>query len=1365
MGKHSLKKITSFILILSLILAPFLGNIQSAYAGTEEEQQQINAWFDTNGKIDEPKNLLFYQDSVNAVFDLLANKSPEEAWTTNLSQAIRTLTNDLNLDPILDIISIVDITIETYDGVTREQKIKYDLSELKLQDYQKYIPSIVDRLSEYAGDENENAFTKYAGDHEATDEYCNAVVDLLRGIREGVTRVDEATWENEWAVPSAHDYESQVNAIVTAYTSGEGMAAAVNNLVTELKGDTSLLDLSKNNFTDLKSLNDVAWDNYNKQEHSCERKTTDFLYSMEPEKLQNGGFDEYVGTFQKRIKANLIDQESAFGNYFTSQNNDSIGWAIQDLISELYQTVKDVDEKKWEYTWVSPSAYDYETQVDAIVAAYNTSGEGMTEAVDQLVTELKKDSTLSELYQNSFTDLKNLKDDEAWDNYYKQEPSCERVLTDYLYSIDAKKLESNSYKYYVEFYQKRLKEHMEEQKNHGEEERSALYRYMNGDKNCIGWAIQDLIQALFDTVRDMDEATWESEFATPSAHNYESQVNAIVAAYKNSGEGMTEAVDQLVTELKKDSTLLELYKNGFTDLKNLKDDEAWDNYYKQEPSCERQLTDYLYSIDAKNLESNSYKFYVDLYQRKLKDHMEEQEKRGEDERSALYRYMMNDDKKDIGWAIHDLIQELFHTVRDIDEAPWESEFASPSAYDYQEIMQNIRRVYSTSETELTQAVDQLITALKADGVIQKIKANGITDFSKLQTQESWDEYWSQESPCEKRIADYLYNMKANKMQGESYTAYMNLLQKKLKDIIINDATVEEDRQSALYRYLNGKDDELPWAISDIVIELYYTVQEIDNPISTPSDPIPGPVSTPEPTATPTPSPTVQPTETVKKDEVVGEDNSKTTTTIKTTIDENGNTKVEENKVVTDKDGKVKETVVTSKVEDKETGTSIETVLKKDGDGSLTDATTTVQTAIESKVTEGKAEIDIITPEKALLDTTKDTELERPLDVTIKLPEKKIIEQLASSDVKEAEIKIPISSEITNKDKLSINNINLSKEILASAKENGINIKIAVTDEKGKEKYSMSFDSGKLENSKKKLTDINLNLDIKQASQSSEVKNILKIDTNNKENDAVVLDFSHSGVLPVTMTVNVYVGEQKNLAPGTKVFMYYMNPNTSKLDRLPNNEYTVSNDLFVKVNVNHCSEYVLLPNEVSKEVQADLLDQISIAEKKTLYLGGTKGNYVTLKPVMPSTIEKVSKFDTIKDEAVSEVKVSYATDNKKVVRVNKSTGKVVAAGTGKATVTTTFKLANGEQKVLKTVVTVKKPSIKITSNTTTYKVGKAYQLTAKTYGLKGNVSWSVSDKSVVVINKATGKIRVRKAGTAIVTATCGEVKKTFKIVVK
>lgn len=1356
MIKHRLRKMTSIILVVSLVLIQLLGSTPNAYAYTEDEQLKIDAWLNTDSKTEDPKNLLSYQDSVNAVFESFSkiNNNSEGASNENLAQCIKTLIDALKSDSILDIIDITGITDETYGDIADEQKIKYDLSLLNYDNYDKYIQSIVDIFKNNMSEDI--AFTRYANDTSATADYCNAVIDLLHGIREGCTRVDEATWENEWANPSAYNYGSQVDAIVAAYKNGSDMTAAIDGLVAALKTDTTLLALKDTDFTDVNNFTDEDWNTYYNKGLSCERQLTDYLYSINATKLQDGSFKEYAEAFQKRIKANLIEQESAFGNYVNNDKN-SIGWAIQDLLSELYRTVKDVDEENWECEWVSPNAYDYKLQVDAVLEAYKNNSSGMAKAVEDLVNALKKDTILLALKDTDFTDINTLTDEER-NNYFDRRLPCKRTLTDFLYSINAENIEKNSYQYYMDAYQKRLTENLESQNNLSEEQRSALYRYIDGDEDSIAWAINDLIQELYYTVKDVDEATWESKWISPSAHDYESQVDAVVTAYKNNGSGMEEAIGDLVDALKNDSTLLNLKTKDFTDLNQLSG-EDWDSHFNQDLSCERLVTDYLFSINAKNMENDSYQYYINAYQKRLKAHLDNDINQREEERSALYQYI-NGDKDSIAWAIHDLVCELYHTVRQVDEATWESEWTTPSAYDHQETMNTIRRVYNSNVTELTQAVDQLIAELKADQTIQDIKNNGYTDFSKLQSDASWQEYWDQNLPCERVIADYLYNMKPNKMQGNSYSAYISVLQNKLINIVIEEKNLESDQHSGLYLYLNGDEYALGWAISDIVRELYYSVLEIDNPEPTPSEPTTGSGSTSTPEST---VPTT-PTEEVKTDQVVGEDELTITTTTKTTIDENGNIKVEENKVVTDKEGTVKETIVTSKVEDKATGTTIETVLKKDSDGSVTDANTTLQTAIESKVTDGKANIDIITPEKALIDVAKDTVLEKPLEVTIKLPEKKIIEQIASSDVKEAEIKIPISSEVTNTDKLSITNINLSKDILASAKENRTDIKIAVTDEQGKERYSMSFDSEKLEKSKKKITDINLNLDIKAGSQSANINKVLKNDSNNKVNDAVVLDFSHSGVLPITMTVNVYVGEQKNLKPGTIVFMYYMNPTTNKLDYLPNNEYTVGDDLFVKVNVNHCSEYVLLPNEVSKEVQADLLDQISIVEKKTLYVGGTKGSYFTLKPVMPSTIEQVSKFETINDEAISEVKVSYATDNKKVIRVNKS-GKVVAIGTGKATISTTFQLANGEKKVVKTVVTVKKPSIKITSKTTSYKVGKEYKLTAKTYGLKGKVTWSVSNKSVANIDKATGKIKIKKAGTVIVTATCDKVKKTYKIVVK
>ena len=1218
MNHQMMKKIISCILVMSLVLTPFLTPVQKVHAYSSEERDRINHWFSTESKTETPRNLRYYQDNVNTVFEsfLKIFRDDEDASQESLAQSIKTFIDAIKSDDIMTIIEIEGIDENTYNEKEREQKIKYDLFSLSSDNYTNYIPSIVDVLSTYMCQE-EIAFTKYANNTSNIEEYCNAVSDLIHGIREGVTRVDVAGWESKWSIPSA---------------------------------------------------------------------------------------------------------------------------------------------------------YDYKEKVDAVITAYQANGDGMTKAMDELVAALKADAILSELKLEGFTDISTLTSDEDWSRYDDGTLSCERRLADYLYSINAKKINGTSYDAYVDVFQKRLKEEMDVQKGRTEEGQIALYRYMNGDAESYPWALQDLVSGLYHTVRDVDEASWESEWSTPSAYDYKEKVDAVITAYQANGDGMTKAIDELVVALKTDAILSELKLEGFTDISTLTSDEDWSRYDDGTLSCERRLADYLYSINAKKINGTSYDAYVDVFQKRLKEEMDVQKGRTEEGQIALYRYM-NGDAESYPWALQDLVSGLYHTVRDVDEASWESEWSTPSAYDYKEKVDAVITAYQANGDGMTKAIDELVVALKADTTLCELKSEGFTDINTLKSEKECEEYWNQERPCEKRVADYLYSMKPKTMQGESYSSYMKRFQERLQEMQEDQAKLGENEKNALCRYWNGKEDEIAYAIADMVFELYYTIQDVDNKETTPT-PIPTPTlpstgessDSPSNPILPTSEPTITPQESTKTEQVIGDDHLTTTITTKTTTDENGNTRVEENRVVTDKKGTVKETIVTSQIEDKKTGASIKTVLQKDSSGNVIDASMTLQTAIHTKVEKGKAAIDVIAPEQNLIDVSKQT-LSKGFDVTIELPKEKIIHQITNNEVKEVEIKIPISSNIENNKNLSMQNINLSKEIIESAKETGTSMKIVVTDEKGAQKYSVSFDREKLENSTKKINNINLNLDIKNATQSSEIKKVLKNDNNNKADDAVVLDFSHSGELPVTMNVNVYVGKQADLKPGTKVYMYYMNPTSKKLDRLPNNEYTVDQNLFVNVMVNHCSEYILLPNEVSKEVQVDLLDQISLIQKRTLYFGGTKGGSFTLKPTMPSTLEKVSKFGTVDDLAISEVKVSFETDNKKVVKVNKSTGKVNAVGIGKAIIATTFQLANGQQRIVKTVVTVKRPYIKITSKTTSYKVGKTYSLSAKSYGIDGDVTWSVSDSSVAVIGKETGKIRICKKGTVIVTATCGKIQKTRKIVVK
>ena len=59
-------------------------------------------------------------------------------------------------------------------------------------------------------------------------------------------------------------------------------------------------------------------------------------------------------------------------------------------------------------------------------------------------------------------------------------------------------------------------------------------------------------------------------------------------------------------------------------------------------------------------------------------------------------------------------------------------------------------------------------------------------------------------------------------------------------------------------------------------------------------------------------------------------------------------------------------------------------------------------------------------------------------------------------------------------------------------------------------------------------------------------------------------------------------------------------------------------------------------------------------------------------------------------------------------------------------------------------------------------GETYKLNIS--GYSGTVKWSSGNKAVAVVS-SKGKVTARKAGTAVITARCGNIRKTCKIIVK
>ena len=111
----------------------------------------------------------------------------------------------------------------------------------------------------------------------------------------------------------------------------------------------------------------------------------------------------------------------------------------------------------------------------------------------------------------------------------------------------------------------------------------------------------------------------------------------------------------------------------------------------------------------------------------------------------------------------------------------------------------------------------------------------------------------------------------------------------------------------------------------------------------------------------------------------------------------------------------------------------------------------------------------------------------------------------------------------------------------------------------------------------------------------------------------------------------------------------------------------------------------------------------------------------------------------------------------------NTGTIKGVKKGTVTITTTI-YGEHVQKKLKfsTKVTVKNPSIKIVAAKKKVKIGKTLQLSVKKVGITGTESWSVNKKTIATINKKTGKLKGKKAGTVKVTVKCASLKKSIKI---
>lgn len=223
---------------------------------------------------------------------------------------------------------------------------------------------------------------------------------------------------------------------------------------------------------------------------------------------------------------------------------------------------------------------------------------------------------------------------------------------------------------------------------------------------------------------------------------------------------------------------------------------------------------------------------------------------------------------------------------------------------------------------------------------------------------------------------------------------------------------------------------------------------------------------------------------------------------------------------------------------------------------------------------------------------------------------------------------------------------------------------------------------------------------------------------------------------------------------------------------PEQTYTLVTNEYLATGGNKYSAFV--EDRVSS-VNTNVADNISLIEKvKKLGEAGPlviddKPRFVAAaKPAdVPGAPEKKTAYAgqkfTIKISGLAEdAKVVYSSSNKKAAVVSQK-GKVTAKAKGTAVITAKV-TQNGTTYKLKIKVTVKNPTIKMTASQKQLTVGQTYTFKAKAYGLKGDITWTSSNKAVAAVT-AKGKVTAKAAGTTTIQAQAGGKSVSCKLTVK
>ena len=344
-------------------------------------------------------------------------------------------------------------------------------------------------------------------------------------------------------------------------------------------------------------------------------------------------------------------------------------------------------------------------------------------------------------------------------------------------------------------------------------------------------------------------------------------------------------------------------------------------------------------------------------------------------------------------------------------------------------------------------------------------------------------------------------------------------------------------------------------------------------------------------------------------------------------------------------------------------------------------------------------------------------------VVVNLPTDVVKQELEAKKNVSLNVSVPYAASAEQKNSLKIN---VSAEMIRTAKDNGRDLTISVYDaETRRRAYRWQFKGEDLAKSSVEVKDIDITMSVHKIAEVPPVNAV------SPQKNGLVLSFDYSGLLPSAADVKISAAE-KGFKPGDRLLFYYFNSAANRLEST-GSQYTVDENGDITVKISHCSDYVLMPILPAPQKSGNVL-KLDTTIRYNMYTGG---NYYFLA----LTNKKVSVSARAADSSVLKVKLIDAKSKRgwyfEITGLKAgSTDVIVTASDGSAG---SFP------------VTVKSGKMILDTSSCTLPANSLYDISAKIFGSgAGRLRAVASDRKVAsVIRLRNGHYQVRalSPGTA------------------